>query len=76
MSLNTIASDLMSKTSEYKKWILETIGDDADIGIANARNDTDIFPDSSLQDSTSPTSTGLGLLPSFVLLEVLFLLMS
>ena len=55
---------------------MEQIGDDADIGIANARNDTEIFPGSTPEDNSSSTSAGVGLLPSFVLLEVLFLLMS
>lgn len=55
---------------------METIGDDADIGIANARNDTETFPGSSAGENSSSTSAELHLLPSFVLLEVLFLLMS
>jgi len=65
-----------TRFSEYKKWIMEQIGDDVDIGIANARNDTEIFPGSTPEDNSSSTSAGVGLLPSFVLLEVLFLLMS
>ena len=55
---------------------METIGDDADIGIANARNDTETFPGSSAGENSSSTSAELQFLPPFVLLEVLFLLMS
>ena len=66
----------MSRKSEYKNWIMETIGDDVDIGFANARNDTEIVPGSSAGDNPSSTSAELQFLPSFVLLEVLFLLMS
>ena len=73
--VETVSKELSGK-SEYKNWIMETIGDDADIAIANARNDTEIFPGSSAGDNSSSTSAELQLLSSFVLLEILFLLMS